>query len=130
MKGLLLILLLSMGSTVQASENCPRTMQQLGEMQKAQALLLKSLVQKNLNTSAALSSFARRLEVQKKQNRPVGLREISGLRQSSQDFLSHHQRELELIRKFEEASKEVIAQAQKCLQQDRTRMVQASQQEN
>ena len=89
---------------------CQQVRQQLQGMQEAQAALLKSFVSKNLAMAETLDEHAKRLKKSDKRSK-----QVKSLRDSADSFREHHQREAKLIARFEQASREVLQLAAKCI---------------
>jgi hypothetical protein len=110
------LLLVTLSLNVFAKPNCAKVMNELEAMKRAQSVLLNSFVEKNELVASALDNYADRMNDQKQRRQTLAAQDIQSLKQSAQDFRQHKTREQKLVRKFQKASGEVLAQAIVCLQ--------------
>lgn len=90
--------------------NCQQVKIQLRGLQEAQEELLKSFLNKNLAMAGTMDEHAKRLQKSAKRTK-----QVKSLRDSADSFREHHQREAKLIARFEQASREVLRLAEKCM---------------
>jgi hypothetical protein len=100
---------------VSAAHECVNVSLQLHEMQKAQDILLESMVKKNDSLAGTLDQFADDLSSHDQKSKKT---DIVGMHKSAEAFRGHSDRELLLISKFEKKSQELIEKTSKCLAQN------------
>ncbi len=104
---------LMLGSSVAwSAPDCAQLQIQLQEMQKAQGILLESMVKKNDSLANTLDHFAEDL---KSHEQKPSRADVVNLHNSAEAFRGHSERELALIEKFQQKSLELIAQTVRCL---------------
>ena len=94
------------------AQSCGDLTKQLSEMQKAQALLLQSLVKKNDSLANVLDRYAGDFEAS---DLKLSKTDIESLHGSASAFRNHRQREQALIEKFTKQSQDLILKTNACL---------------
>jgi len=116
----LVVLVLLLGSfqaqaSVKPGPNCVAVQKQLQEMERAQGLLLQSMVKKNDSLAGTLDHFADDLKSHQQKPSPS---DVVNLKKTAEAFRGHGDRELVLINKFQKKSLELVNQALICLSQN------------
>ena len=108
-----ILLGLVVGLSYQADAvNCGEITLQLAEMQKAQALLLQTMVKKNENLAEVLDRYASEFE---DSERKLTRSDIQSMHGSANAFRNHEAREQTLVDKFNRQSRDLITKANACL---------------
>ncbi len=102
-------------ASVVSIRECSRLSLQLHEMQRAQGILLESMVKKNDSLAGTLDHFADDLSSHDQKSKKG---DIVGMRKSAEAFRGHSDRELVLIAKFQKRSQELIDKTSRCLAQN------------
>ena len=99
-------------SCVCRASNCVDLTRQLSEMQKAQTILLESMVHKNDSLANVLDRYAGDFEASELR---LAKTDIESMQKSANAFRQHKQREQTLIQKFNRQSQLLITKANDCL---------------
>lgn len=102
---------------------CEDLRSEIENLRRAQAHLMRTLVQKNDTLAETLDIFAQDIVGQKKSNKKT---EVKKLKQTANSFRSHSVREQNLVNRFEALAENLYGRVNDCLPPDSSTEIQST----